>query len=45
VLMRERRERGYAGGYSTVKEYLQPKREESRAAAVRRFETTDRGQS
>jgi transposase len=39
VLMRELRERGYAGGYSTVKEYLQPKREESRAAAVRRFET------
>ena len=39
VLMRELRERGYAGGYSTVKEYLQPKREESRAVAVRRFET------
>ena len=39
VLLRELRERGYAGGYSTVKEYLQPKREESRAAAVRRFET------
>jgi transposase len=27
------------GGYSTVKEYLQPKRESSRAVAVRRFET------
>ena len=39
VLMRELRECGYAGGYSTVKEYLQPKREESRAVAVRRFET------
>lgn len=39
VLMRELRERGYAGGDSTVKEYLQPKREESGAAAVRRFET------
>jgi transposase len=38
VLVRELRERGYAGGYSTVKEYLQPKREASRAAAVRRFE-------
>jgi transposase len=39
VLLRELRQLGYAGGYSTVKEYLQPKREESRAAAVRRFET------
>jgi transposase len=39
VLTRELREGGYAGGYSTVKEYLQPKREASRASAVRRFET------
>jgi len=39
VLVRELRQLGYVGGYSTVKEYLQPKREESRAAAVRRFET------
>lgn len=33
------RGRGYLGGYSTLKEYLQPKREASRTAAVRRFET------
>ena len=39
VLVRELRARGYAGCYSTVKEYLQPKREEARSAAVRRFET------
>jgi transposase len=39
VLIRELREQGYAGSYSTVKEYLQPKREASRVAAVRRFET------
>ncbi len=39
VLVRELRSRGYAGCYSTVKEYLQPKREEARSAAVRRFET------
>ena len=39
VLTRELKERGYQGGYSTVKEYLQPKREASRTAAVRRFET------
>lgn len=39
VLLRELREQGYDGCYSTVKEYLQPKRDESRAAAVRRFET------
>jgi transposase len=39
VLTRELRERNYSGGYSTVKEYLQPKREAARTAAVRRFET------
>lgn len=39
VLTRELRERNYTGGYSTVKEYLQPKREAARTAAVRRFET------
>jgi transposase len=39
VLTRELRERGYDGGYSTVKEYLQPKREAARTTAVRRFET------
>lgn len=39
VLLRELRERSYQGGYTALKEYLQPKREEARAAAVRRFET------
>jgi transposase len=39
VLTRELRERDYTGGYSTVKEYLQPKREAAHTAAVRRFET------
>ena len=39
VLLRELRERSYKGGYTALKEYLQPKREEARAAAVRRFET------
>jgi len=39
VLLRELRERGYRGGYTTLKDYLQPKREAARATAVRRFET------
>src|SRR5580698_600742 len=39
VLLREIRERGYAGGYGTVKEFLQPQREAARTVAVRRFET------
>jgi transposase len=39
VLTRELKERGYKGEYSTVKEYLQPKREAARTAVVRRFET------
>lgn len=39
VLLRELRERGYAGGYTVLKDYLQPKREASRLTAVRRFET------
>jgi transposase len=39
VLLRELRERGYVGGYTIIKDYLQPKREASRSAAVRRFET------
>jgi transposase len=39
VLTRELKQRGYKGGYSTVKEYLQPKREAARTAVVRRFET------
>jgi len=39
VLLSELRAEGYDGCYSTVKEDLQPKREEARGAAVRRFET------
>jgi transposase len=39
VLLRELRERGYGGGYTTLKAYLQPKRTEAKAVAVRRFET------
>jgi hypothetical protein len=39
VLLRELRERGYRGGYTILKDYLQPKREAARATAVRRFET------
>lgn len=39
VLLRELRERGYTGGYTVLKDYLQPKREASRVTAVRRFET------
>ena len=39
VLLRELRDRGYKGGYTILKDYLQPKREASRMAAVRRFET------
>ena len=39
VLLRELRERGYQGGYTILKDYLQPKREEAGAVAVRRFET------
>jgi len=39
VLLRELRERGYRGGYTALKDYLQPKREAARAVAVRRFET------
>ena len=39
VLLRELRERGYCGGYTLLKDYLQPQREAARTAAVRRFET------
>src|SRR5262249_41655848 len=39
VLLRELRQRGYRGGYTTLKEYLQPKRKEARTVAFRRFET------
>jgi transposase len=39
VLLRELRQRGYPGGYTILKEYLQPKRQAARQVAVRRFET------
>ncbi len=39
VLLRELRSRGYTGGYTLVKEYLEPLRESARVVAVRRFET------
>lgn len=39
VLLRELRERGYTGGYTLLKNYLQPQREAARTVAVRRFET------
>lgn len=39
VLLRELRERGYEGGYTILKDYLQPKRAEANTVAVRRFET------
>lgn len=39
VLLRELRAQGYPGGYTILKDYLQPKRESARAVAVRRFET------
>jgi transposase len=39
VLLRELREQGYTGGYTTLKDYLQPQRQAARQVAVRRFET------
>lgn len=39
VLLRELNERGYSGGYSILKEHLQPRRQAARQVAVRRFET------
>ena len=39
VLLREITERGYTGGYTALKEYLQPMRRGAAALAVRRFET------
>jgi transposase len=39
VLLRELRERGYTGGYTILKDWLQPRREAGLAVAVRRFET------
>lgn len=39
VLLREIQERGYTGGYTALKDYLQPLRREAAVWAVRRFET------
>jgi transposase len=39
VLLREIRGRGYAGGYTILKDWLHPQRSSACAAAVRRFET------
>jgi transposase len=39
VLLRELRERGYDGGATILKDYLQPQRRAAREVAVRRFET------
>ena len=39
VLLRELRQRDYDGGYTILKDWLQPQRESARVVAVRRFET------
>ena len=39
VLLRELRARNYTGGYTILKDWLQPQRSSARAVAVRRFET------
>jgi transposase len=39
VLLRELRERNYSGGYTILKDWLQPQRSSARTVAVRRFET------
>lgn len=39
VLLRELRARGYPGGYTILKDWLQPQRAAGLATAVRRFET------
>jgi len=39
ILLRELRERGYTGGYTILKDWLQPRRESALVVAVRRFET------
>lgn len=39
VLLRELRERGYTGGYTAIKDYLRPLRQEAEHVASRRFET------
>lgn len=39
VLLRELQQRGYPGGYTILRAYLQPQRKEAHSVAVRRFET------
>jgi transposase len=39
VLWRLLQERGYTGGYTTVKDFVRPKRRQAHTVAVRRFET------
>ena len=39
VLLREIRERGYCGGYTILKSWLNPQRQTAQVTAVRRFET------
>ncbi len=39
VLLRELRERGYAGGYTVLTDWLRPQRQAAQVVAVRRFET------
>jgi transposase len=39
VLLRELKARSYVGGYTILKDWLQPQREAARVVAVRRFET------
>lgn len=39
VLLRELRGQGYNGGYTILKDWLQPQRASARVVAVRRFET------
>jgi transposase len=39
VLLAELKARGYQGGYTTLKDYLRPRRHEAACVAVRRFET------
>lgn len=39
VLHRLLRENGYQGGYTAIKDYLRPRRQEANHVAVRRFET------
>jgi transposase len=38
-LLRELRKRNYTGGYTILKDWLEPQRESARVVAVRRFKT------